>query len=72
MFAEECQSNLMAVLQQWFQVDDTSDRTLSVHFSSFIIISFQNNKRITIFLFSMKAFETFLHFGDGCTDYGNL
>ena len=30
MFAEECQNNLLPVLQQWFQLDDASDRTLSV------------------------------------------
>ncbi|XP_046462392.1 inositol-pentakisphosphate 2-kinase-like isoform X1 [Daphnia pulex] len=38
VFAEECQNNLLPVLQQWFQLDDTSDRTLPLkHFCTLVM-----------------------------------
>ncbi|KAI9560297.1 Inositol-pentakisphosphate 2-kise [Daphnia sinensis] len=38
VFAEECQSNLMPVLQQWFQLDDANDRTLLLkHFCTLVM-----------------------------------
>lgn len=32
MFAEECQTNLLPVLQHWFHLEDTTDNALSVLF----------------------------------------
>ena len=74
VFAEECQNNLLPILQQWFQLDDTTDRTLSVALFSFINNKMKLNKE-SLNMFSLsnqKAFKTFLHFGDGSVDHGNL